>query len=331
MKVVTYMKLRELFDVCGIDPMIMMEKIVEEETSSVILFKNKKSEIVYANQPFFHKHQEFQDNPSSIYGKTDFDLFPHALSHAKQAFADEQQVMKTGKAINVIESEGTDQFGRTIIAHTKKYPVYNHCHEVIGTFIITEDMTNDIATLRENQEKNDLLTKLNYQLTKENTTDSLSGLYNRRFIRSELDYLYQSFQDEETPFSVILLDLDNFKRINDEFGHAVGDEVISYVGTVLLNIKRQLYPTMEPCRYGGDEFLVILPTYQREGARAIAKSIKDAFDQHIFSYEQFHETIGMSIGVASMRKEDKNVHALLERCDHRLYLAKKNGKNQISY
>lgn len=324
------MEFKKFVEEYQIDPMRMIETIVEADMPSVCLFKNTESQIIYVNKRFFLKHKMFQNDPTSVYGKTDFDLFPDSIEHAKQAFEDEQQVIKTGKAINLVETEGKDEMGRTIIAHTKKFPVYNHQNEIIGTFIMTEDMTNDVATLRENQAKNELLTKLNIELTQENSIDALSSLYNRRFIRAELDSLYNAYKTQDIPFSIILIDLDNFKRVNDEFGHATGDEVITYVGTVLLNIKRQLYPTMEPCRYGGDEFLVILPTYQREGAIAIAKDIKEAFDNQILSSGHFHESVKMSIGIASIRSEE-DIHQLITRCDKRLYEAKKNGKHQICY
>lgn len=324
------MNFKQLFEEFQIDPAALIETIVNADIPSVILFKDIESRIVYVNNKFFNKHAEFLDDPSSVYGKTDFDLFPESIEHARQAFEDEQQVMKTGKPLNLIETEGKDEKGRTIIAHTRKYPLYNNKREVVGTFVITEDLTTDVATLRETQQKTDLLTKLNQELTEENTTDTLSRLYNRRFIRAELDSLLGEYKKNGIPFSTLMLDLDNFKRINDEFGHAVGDDVISYVGTTLLNIKRLKYPTIEPCRFGGDEFLVIMPNYQKEGAIAIAKDIKEAFDNQILRSGTFHESIKVSIGVACI-DDNESIHDLLNDCDKRLYEAKKSGKQQIRY
>lgn len=324
------MDFKRLFDDIKIDSAALIETIVNADIPSVILFKDTESRIIYVNNKFFNKHSEFQADPSSVYGKTDFDLFPESLEHAKQAFKDEQQVMKTGKPLNLIETEGKDEKGRTIIAHTRKYPLYNQNHDIIGTFVITEDLTTDIATLRETQQKTDLLTKLNRELTEENTTDTLSRLYNRRFIRAELDSLLREYKKNGTPFSAMMIDLDNFKRINDEFGHSVGDDVIAYVGTILLNIKRLKYPTIEPCRFGGDEFLVIMPNYQKAGAVSIAKDIKEAFDNQILTSGTFHESIKVSIGVACI-DENENIHDLLNDCDKHLYEAKKNGKQQIRF
>ena len=329
-EMVMIMLLEELLVQTNIDAFRLVETIVDADLPTVVLFKNTKSEIVYVNKQFFHKHPEFKENPETVYGKTDFDLFPESIEHAKQAFYDEQEVLRTGKPINVLETEGKDKLGRTKIAHTKKFPVYDRNHEAVGILVFTEDITNDVSVLRENQEKNKILSKLNRELTQENTTDTLSQLYNRRFERAELDSLYNQFIYKDIPFSAILIDLDNFKRINDSFGHNVGDEVIHYIGEVLINIKNQIYPTIEPCRCGGDEFLILAPAYQKEGAIAIAKDIKEAFDNQMLHVGDFHEKVHLSMGVACIHKNE-SIHEFLERCDKYLYVAKNNGRNQICF
>ena len=255
---------------------------------------------------------------------------PKVRPHAKQAFEDEQRVMETGQAINVVETEGKNHDGYTLIAHTRKYPLYDSQGETIGVFVITEDMTSDVKALRENQEKAKILTKLNVELSQENATDALTQLYNRRFIHAELDTLHKKYLENNTPFSILLLDLDNFKSVNDNYGHHIGDEVIKHVGTVLNNIKHQKYPTMEPCRYGGDEFLVILPAYQKDGAVSIARDIKDAFDHVILHAGAYHDIVRLSIGVAGIRDEE-TIQDLLNKCDQRMYISKRDGKHRITY
>lgn len=324
------MEFDELFTKLKVNPLKLIESIVHADGSSVILFKNRKSEILYVNDQFYQKHPQFKNNKEAVIGKTDFDLFPDSQEHAKQAFEDEQRVMETGQAINVVETEGKNHDGYTIIAHTRKYPLYDSQGETIGVFVITEDMTSDVKALRENQEKAKILTKLNVELSQENATDALTQLYNRRFIHAELDTLHKEYLENNTPFSILLLDLDNFKSVNDNYGHHIGDEVIKHVGTVLNNIKHQKYPTMEPCRYGGDEFLVILPAYQKDGAVSIARDIKDAFDHVILHAGAYHDIVRLSIGVAGIRDEE-TIQDLLNKCDQRMYISKRDGKRRITY
>lgn len=100
------MEFDELFIKLKVNPLKLIESIVHAGGSSVILFKNRKSEILYVNDQFYQKHPQFKNNKEAVIGKTDFDLFPDSQEHAKQAFEDEQRVMETGQAINVVETEG---------------------------------------------------------------------------------------------------------------------------------------------------------------------------------------------------------------------------------
>ena len=252
------MEFDELFTKLKVNPLKLIESIVHADGSSVILFKNRKSEILYVNDQFYQKHPQFKNNKEAVIGKTDFDLFPDSQEHAKQAFEDEQRVMETGQAINVVETEGKNHDGYTIIAHTRKYPLYDSQGETIGVFVITEDMTSDVKALRENQEKAKILTKLNVELSQENATDALTQLYNRRFIHAELD------------------------------------------------------------------------TLQKDGAVSIARDIKDAFDHVILHAGAYHDIVRLSIGVAGIRDEE-TIQDLLNKCDQRMYISKRDGKHRITY
>ncbi|MFR7592052.1 MAG: diguanylate cyclase [Longibaculum sp.] len=323
------MEFHEMIDSLGLNAEQVLESIVTSDMPYVFVFKDRESRILYVNQQFYIKHPEFKEHPQSVIGKTDFDLFPLFPNHAKQAYEDEQTVMKTKKPLHIFETEGQDARGYTKVAHTRKYPLLNSDKECVGVFVVTEDVTQDVSIVRENIEKNTLLMKLNQELTIENTQDALSGLYNKRFIRAQLNSLYKEYKTNNQLFSIILLDLDDFKNINDTYGHNVGDEVISYIGTVLKNIQHLLYTDVLPCRFGGDEFLLILPHHNYEEAIEIAKNVKEAFDNQKISLENFYDFIRVSVGIATI--QDETIHQLIERCDRYLYNAKKNGKCQICF
>lgn len=303
--------------------------IVHEKTEAVVYFKDDHSRIQYVNESFFSKHKQFKDNKESVIGKTDFDLFPQN-EHALQAFNDEQRIMKTGQSIHIIEAEGINERGHTIIAHTQKYPLYNTEGKIVGIFGVSEDMTADIEALQSIDHENDILTKLNMQLTKENTTDALSGIHNRRFLRAELDSLYSDFNHDNIPFCLLSMDIDDFKHINDNYGHETGDMVIGFIGKALLELKAKYYPMIEACRQGGDEFMIVMPNTTKEQAIEIARSIQDHFRNQFFTFEDFNETISMSMGLSEIRVGD-TIRNLLERADCRLYIVKRNGKDGLCY
>lgn len=153
--------------------------------------------------------------------------------------------------------------------------------------------------------------------------DSLTHLYNHENFYLELDYYRNKFEKEGKPFSIIIADIDNFKRVNDTFGHAFGDEVIRTVG--------ELFAQHGPvgafsARYGGEEFAMILPNVDPVST---AETIRKAFESHPFetSGEQSHFTL--SIGAAIYDEVHPSGSAFFERADNALYYAKKHGKNRV--
>ena len=160
------MEFQEIMQRLRIDANQVLEAIVTSDMPYVFVFKDIHSRILYVNQQFYSKHPEFKDQPDSVIGKTDFDLFPLFPKHAKQAYEDEQNVIKTKKPLHIFETEGQDARGYTKVAHTRKYPLLNAQKECVGVFVVTEDVSQDVSIVRENIEKNTLLTKLNQELTK---------------------------------------------------------------------------------------------------------------------------------------------------------------------
>jgi len=160
------------------------------------------------------------------------------------------------------------------------------------------------------------------KLIKTATIDSLTGLFNRKHI----DYMLQKEVEEAkryaTPLSIIFCDIDHFKRINDKYGHQVGDDVLKELSAVM---RRELRKSDIIGRWGGEEFLIILPNTHLKEALNVAKKLQNAIREHTFA------TIGhltCSFGVTEFKKED-SIYKLMIRVDQALYEAKNTGRDKI--
>lgn len=162
------------------------------------------------------------------------------------------------------------------------------------------------------------LEKSHRQLLALSTFDQLSGLYSRGAFLRILEAEIINIGRYPAALSVIMLDLDDFKQINDNYGHAVGDQAIQSVGRVL---KNELRHSDLACRYGGEEFVVMLPKTSATGAAGLAEKLRMALDD-AESY------LSASLGVAELQQGEA-LSQLLVRVDQALYRAKAKGKNQI--
>ncbi|MBN2794141.1 MAG: GGDEF domain-containing protein [Clostridia bacterium] len=152
-------------------------------------------------------------------------------------------------------------------------------------------------------------------------TDELTGIFNRRHIIQEIDNKLKD--DVNPPFALIMIDIDDFKVINDRFGHGIGDEVIVGVSKALEHCVR---PIDVVGRIGGEEFLIILMDTTEEEARSRALSMKNKISELKWSVDNLQVTV--SGGVCGKMPEDE-LNDLLERVDRYLYKAKRSGKNTI--
>lgn len=158
-------------------------------------------------------------------------------------------------------------------------------------------------------------------------TDPLTGLFNRRYIMTELDREMERTRRTGFPTSLIMIDLDRFKKVNDTFGHQFGDAVLRWVCHLYRPNIRKLDI---PCRYGGDEFAVILPGTNLSQARKVATRLKDCLSNATLELEGEMVSITASFGVDTYTgSEDLAPLAFLTRADRYLMEAKARGGNQV--
>lgn len=170
-----------------------------------------------------------------------------------------------------------------------------------------------------------LLSRHTKQLTRLSQTDKLTSLYNRVKTDEALNYHINSFRRYSDVFSIILLDLDNFKLINDRFGHMVGDQTLIRVAKVLQQSCRN---TDIVGRWGGEEFLIICPKADLQRTRQISEKLRRNIEEITLSEKSTTQNISASFGIAEILIEDTH-NSLILRADKALMQAKQNGKNQL--
>ena len=156
-------------------------------------------------------------------------------------------------------------------------------------------------------------------------TDALTGVYNRRGLFQLGEFEFQRSRRINRPFSLLMFDIDHFKKVNDQHGHPVGDQVLLQLAQRCLRNSRT---TDLVCRYGGEEFVVLLTETNLEAASFIAERLRISIMSNPFTTDTGEIRITSSIGVAEAKKKD-DLHSLIERADEALYLAKNAGRNQV--
>ncbi len=159
-------------------------------------------------------------------------------------------------------------------------------------------------------------------------TDALTGLSNNRAFREAAEREASRAARFGHPLSLLMLDVDNFKRVNDAHGHVQGDEVLRRIGRILAEVSREID---EPARYGGEEFAVALPETDPEGAAELAERIRERIEAEPVPFPGRDEVLHVtaSLGVATMPGSATDVASLIAAADAALYAAKRRGKNRV--
>lgn len=173
-----------------------------------------------------------------------------------------------------------------------------------------------------NKQLEELLSKVEYMAT----TDALTGLFNRRRFHDVLSKDFERTKRYATPFSLLMLDIDHFKRINDEFGHQAGDTVLKEIAKVLVKNLREIDTAS---RYGGEEFMVILSNTEKKDAMYVAERMRISFENSKYP-DIGNNKITVSIGCSGVPDKFIDNEEKLIRCtDLALYRAKQNGRNRL--
>lgn len=245
------------------------------------------------------------------------------------------------------EDELTDQIKERIerIVDNVKKEISNASQNISETLIAQENLhLEDVSNAYEEIEKLkkiNLSLKMNLEKAMRNIDlereslekvkvkvyrDSLTGLYLREYLQVKLKENLYYMERYGRIFSLFMIDVDDFKDINDKFGHQIGDNVLWQIGNL---IKKNIRSSDIPVRYGGDEFVVLMPETDINSAKKVAEKFTDKMSKVIFKKKDEEFKVTFSIGLTCVRKDD-TLDSIMERVDAALYSSKRSGKNSIT-
>ena len=270
--------------------------------------KDEEGRFVFYNDCFT---REFGIRRTDWIGKDVHNLFPPALADAYRA--NDLEAIDSGCVVARVE-EVTNALGHATQWKSHKFPWLNDEGKLmLGG--ISVDLTSEMKQQR-------ALEVLCGELEHLAATDGLTGLANRRVLDQRVQLEFQSARRYHTALSVVLLDIDNFKKHNDQLGHAAGDLILQRMGALIRGCARE---TDLAARYGGEEFVIVLPNTDGDGATQFAERIKAAMDRASWP----GGPVTASIGTASLDRWTVSGERLVALADDAMYEVKCTGKNRI--
>ena len=280
-----------------------IENILKELPSNIYL-KDSQGRYIFATH--YWRHIEHSDPHFTIRGKTDMDIRKDKVN-AERAMESDNRILKTGKSEQYVIEENCD--GVREFLELIKCPVHDEIGNVTG-----------IVGLINNVTEKELL-KL--ELEKQSRIDNLTGIYNKR---STHDNIIKAIKDCKYSGALLMIDLDDFKQINDEFGHDVGDNVLRVVGSIL----NHNFGSIDIAgRIGGDEFMVYIRNITSQN-HALDISNKLIEQVHGSFCGSLLNKVSISIGIALYPKDGNTFDELYRQADNALYQVKKSNKGNVA-
>ena len=330
-----------------------LEQMVAERTEELnavndllrkeIIDRSRTEEALYRSESFlntifdsFHdpfsivdrdyRYVRFNDTYARTRNKLSKDLFGkkcYEVLHNRTAVCDDCVVEKTFRSKDPCAKEKLMRLpdGSDAWFEISTYPIFDQQNNVSHVVEYSRDIT---FRKKEEEEKEELIKTLNHL----STTDSLTGLFNRRALNEMLQHEIDRASRYDTDLSLIICDVDLFKNINDTYGHAAGDRALTTISGVL---RQTLRKADILGRYGGDEFMIILPETSLAGAKSLAEKVRAAVEELQLELPGNERTgLTLSIGIASCCTSEDNLDTLVSLADAALYRSKEAGRNKIS-
>lgn len=283
-----------------------IERMLKELPSNIYL-KDSNGRYIFATH-YWHHLDHSNDPDWTIRGKTDLDIRKDR-ENAKMAMEKDMEVIRNAKGDHYIIEINVDDIQEYF--EVFKEPVKDQDGNITGIIGLLNNVTE-----HEN---------LKRQLKNAAVIDGMTGLYNRKEIQFRIDKAIENYRENGSVFSVIMLDIDDFKQVNDYYGHQKGDVVIITLSDILKNNQPLFKGKFSAGRWGGEEFMLLLHDTELSAASYIAELIRQCFANTFFP-DMRSQTI--SLGVTQVKPDDTS-DSLCIRVDGGLYQAKKTGKNRV--
>lgn len=302
-----------------------MQEIVPHDILSVVLFKQKKlwvlSNIKLCGQELEEIKTLVLSTVKEVVDIHDEDVYKMAVKYLRRNRSEISRPAIMGALKSRILNKlffpmeiGDSRIGVLQLIRHSDEPFSEHEYNIVSMMVSTLTLA-----LRNSE--------IHREVQEMATTDSLTGLFNKRYFIDTLTKGFKSTMRYQTPISLIMIDLDNFKAINDRFGHQAGDMVLREMASLLIRSLREIDI---PARYGGDEMAIILPETIIEQAFFVAKRIKRLIEEHPIKFGEDFIKVTASLGISSCPNSMiKTVEDMIATADKALYDAKRYGRNRI--
>lgn len=298
-----------------------------ENIDDVVYIKDLESNYVLCSKTMLETYKI--NSLEEIIGKSDCEIFPESI--ATPYLESDQKIYNTQKPVidlpEDIDLQSEPDKAKLVVS---KYPLFNGNHDLIGILGINKKIHKNTDSNQSLNVAMKKLTELNQALEDISSKDELTGLFNRRHFNNQLTLLVHRHNLEmytNKDISLIMIDIDKFKSINDSYGHNVGDMVLIHCAKI---IKCSCKKCQIVARYSGDEFMVLVEKNKKEATK-IAEKMKENINNDLFEKRDIQVRLSFSIGIANIGElKLKTSDNLLDLVDKRLYISKRTGRNKVT-
>jgi diguanylate cyclase (GGDEF)-like protein len=250
--------------------------------------------------------------------QNEFELTEHQLKRVKRFIADESGLIFglrfIGDKFHFLIKKGEDKYCYLCSRNISDFPIKDILSDYLSNVLKTS-----LSILTESKKREEIRIL--------SLTDEITGLYNQRKLVEDLEHHIARFQHDGMGFSLLFVDIDYFKNVNDQFGHVIGSQILIDMSNVL---KTQLRSSDLVYRYGGDEFIVLLPRTSVEETKKIALRISESVKAAEFNVNREEKyKLSLSVGIAGFPNDAATAKAIIEFADQMMYMSKKSGRGKV--